>query len=225
MCIAPRVALQTCGVTMDPGQPADPFVTAGGLKAPSQSALLGRVGWVMFALAFAWLLFALWLFSNVDPGFSVLTAFDWGFPLGVVWTVFSIVVALVLIRRSLPLRPGMLGGVVMLPLSVSLWYAAVSFDLPFRARFYLSDGSLESFASSFPEGGSEQYDPSKRVGLFYISRADEVDGCVRLATRGGYFGGGLAYCDHPPRDILGDGQRDTYDHFAGRWWKWYSYID
>lgn len=178
--------------------------------------------WTINSLAMLWLAYSLCAFSNVEVDLiPALTVMFSALALAGIWFIVACVLVVLLLggRIDLPNVPWDVRlGLFSIPLAGAIFWGAVSLDLPFRARLQLSEGALEDFAEErLAESG--RWTGSSRVGLFRVSEADVVDGCVRMITTGSFVDtAGLVWCGTAPAPTPG---RDRYWHIQGRWWGWY----
>jgi hypothetical protein len=162
----------------------------------------------------------LWAVSVPGTYLLLLMAlpFAW-FMLGLIWVILGLLLVQDAGIRA-ALRNGWLVGIAVLVLATA---AAVRTDLPLRARFELSRGSLEAVAaksiepvaSSAPAG-----QPDRWIGLFDAERIERFDGGFRFLVKGTGFLDpvGLAYSPFAPPPNLGG--EDFYEPFSGPWWIW-----
>jgi hypothetical protein len=170
-------------------------------------------------LTVLWLLAALCELSNADIGFepfmvlmvgALVLAGLWG--LRAVLLLGRYVIKERLYRMAAPW--------VALPVAFAIALAATHTDIGLRLRVKFSERALLSYAQSLEPGKQEQYpSPGRRVGLFWITEAENVSGCARFITVNGFLDDyGLAYSaeTEPPR--VGE---DFYRHLYGPWWRWH----
>jgi hypothetical protein len=173
---------------------------------------------IIAVVAVAWLSVSVWLLS--EPGSD--------FTLGLLWLVFSgmlalvwLVATVVAIQKSwkapkLKTVARTLAYLVPFPaaliLSIVLWRS----DAPFETRFELSEGALTHHVDEFARTNGASMPPIQAVGLYRVGVPDRRDGCVRITTNSDMdYYAGLAHCDgSPPEKPNAD-----YDHIDGRWWR------
>ena len=107
-----------------------------------------------------------------------------------------------------------------LPVAVAVLVAAMTFQLPLKARLELGEGALLDYAERVEAGepDADSYHIWRFIGVFQVHQAYKRDGCVIFVTD--QFGvedeGGLAYCT----GRLPCGPTVEMDHIKGKWWTW-----
>ena len=178
--------------------------------------------WAIHSLALVWLVLSLCAFSNIEVDLiPYLAVWFSAFAMGFIWLVLACTATILVFGRRLALSNtpwDVRLGLVSIPLAGAIFWGAVHLDLPFRARLQLSEAALEDFAQQRMTDG-HRWSGDSRVGLFRVSEADVVDGCVRMVTTGSFIDdAGIVWCDSAPIPNPG---RDRYWHIQGHWWGWY----
>lgn len=182
--------------------------------------LLRRPSIFELVLTGLWLLCAFFFLSNVeiDLGPMVVLLFS-AMALAAVWGLrVLILLALLMVRHKVC---GLVLPWLALPAAFVLALTAAKTNLDLRVRLRLSEPALRQYAATLAPGVQEDYaEPGKRVGLFWVTRAENVNGCCRFTTASCFFEqAGVAYCPQgePPRD-----EKYTYWHIRGPWYRWFQ---
>ena len=182
-----------------------------------------RQSWSTSAIVLAWaslcwLLGELWLSSNVTAPLVPSIALAWfGVGLAVGTLAFSAAGCLASLRRRG--RPIPLFAAAAVPLVMfGLFWMVDANGLPLRARFELSQRTLDSIADR-AEAGEETMPPFGTLdgGWFTVRGVAVQDGCTRLTTAvDGAVMAGLARCSVQTPSATGL----RFDRVTGDWWSW-----
>ena len=138
-----------------------------------------------------------------------------------VGTAYFVALAVAAVRRGRDGRRMSPVAWILPPLLVVLIAPAIVADLPLRARFAASRGSLDSAALDVLARGSTERDTRSRWLGFYLVRGIEVEaGAARFVVGESGFGDaqGFAYWEGPGEPpVVGE---DRYEHLTGPWWIW-----
>ncbi|GAA4231004.1 hypothetical protein FHR32_005706 [Streptosporangium album] len=94
----------------------------------------------------------------------------------------------------------------------------VHFDVPYTARFALSETSLERYARAVA-AGTEPETQEKMVGLFPLVSVERTDTGARFLVRGTGFLGSYGFAWSPVAEPPG-GDEGDYEHLRGHWYEW-----
>ncbi|MFC4062311.1 hypothetical protein ACFOWE_28760 [Planomonospora corallina] len=107
------------------------------------------------------------------------------------------------------------------PLMVVAVSGLIALEVPFSARFALSEASLERFAREVSAGSEPGDGGDRRVGLYPIASVDRAGNAVLLevADTGFLDRHGFAWSPSgaPPE---GEGSSYSYVHLHGPWYEW-----
>lgn len=133
------------------------------------------------------------------------------------WCVFSVAAAL---RAAYGGFRFPLIGLAAGPVLFATGWLAADLDLPFKARFRLSEAELTAHAEEVSASPDVRFTDSRRTGLFRVRHASFRVGCVYLVTTDSYFfrRAGFARCE------VGAGPPDGAEaDLGGGWWMFYQW--
>jgi hypothetical protein len=176
--------------------------------------------WTIPTACLAWLFFSFLVFSDPVVGlYSVAARLCLSAGFGLIWLRLWIS----FFHRSLNLRvPNTskrppLSTLFAFPAVVLVVIAALLTDAPVRARFSISEASLNSYADSIERRSSPtEVQAYEWVGLYRARSAFILNGCVHIATSKDFTTTGFARCDARPQAP----SEYIYAHFMGDWWVW-----
>jgi hypothetical protein len=107
------------------------------------------------------------------------------------------------------------------PLMAVAVVGLVHFDLPFTARFALSEASLERFAQTVASGPESAKYGDQWVGLYPLTSVQRIEGGARFLVSG------TGFLDHygfawSPKGMPADETHTGYTHIEGPWYVWES---
>ncbi len=176
------------------------------------------------AIVSVWSCFVVWWSSDAGENLLVwmFGIFCSGIGLGVVWIAMLVPSVIRFAkRRTSTVRKREL---VLVLMHIPFFFLAVTArltDLPFRARFALSEKELHQYVHRLPVGYRAGFgSPSEKVGLFTIREAENLTNCIRIITcsTGMANHAGLVYCPVGTPPVLGE---DQYRQISGPWWHWH----
>ncbi|WP_406317089.1 hypothetical protein OHA77_07765 [Streptosporangium sp. NBC_01639] len=189
----------------------------GPLLSPFTRTLTGPPGrWLLPLVAFAGLVL---LYGVSAPGGYFMETMFGGF-LGLVLVIVWAPRFVVALCRA-DGRPGLrrhwtrwaaapLMGVAVIGL--------VHFDVPYTARFALSETSLERYAQAVA-AGTEPEIQEKTVGLFSLASIERTGTGARFRVRGTGFLSSYGFAWSPGGEPSGDYEGE-YEHLRGHWYEW-----
>jgi len=180
---------------------------------------------VVLVVTLAWFWVSLLLTS--DPGENNIMLFAWfGFTASLALSWFAIAASAIQIIGAsawTAVRRTIWITIYLVPLPAAAYLVALLAGqeyLPLKARFELSEAAFDRAVIERPL-------TSLRVGLFQVSKIEDVESCVFLETGGVVLADGFAYCpDGRPSRAMRDSPPDILmyplngDWQNAAWWKY-----
>jgi hypothetical protein len=108
-------------------------------------------------------------------------------------------------------------GPIMAAAVIGLMY----FDLPFTARFALSETNLERFAQAIASGPESAEHADQWVGLYPLTSIERIEGGARFLVSGTGFLDQYGFA-WSPKGLPPDETHTGYTHLHGPWYVWES---